>query len=110
MLIHYQTVLRQTTVHTQLAVADEQLESLGADMFALKMPVACPAHPGLVVSIQFWLLPFITNFRINGLMRPLHQRWADALLLQGSLIFISRLIQCADRAQTTKARPQYKGR
>jgi hypothetical protein len=33
-----------------------------------------------------------------------------ALLLQGSLIFISRLIQCADRAQATKARPQYRGR
>ena len=33
----YHTVLRQTTVQTQPAVADEQLESLGADIFALKM-------------------------------------------------------------------------
>jgi hypothetical protein len=33
----YRTVPRQTTVHTELAVADEQLESLGADIFALKM-------------------------------------------------------------------------
>ena len=33
----YRTVPRQTTVHTELAVADKQLESLGGDMFALKM-------------------------------------------------------------------------
>ena len=33
----YRTVPRQTTVHAELAVVDEQLESLGADMFALKM-------------------------------------------------------------------------
>jgi hypothetical protein len=30
-------VRRQTTVHTEFALADEQLKSLGADMFALKM-------------------------------------------------------------------------
>ena len=33
----YQAVLRQTTIHTKLAVADEQLESLSADMFAFKI-------------------------------------------------------------------------
>ena len=33
----YQAVLRQTTIHTKLAAADEQLESLSADMFALKI-------------------------------------------------------------------------
>ena len=36
-VVTYRTVPRQTTVHTELAVADEQLESLGADIFALKM-------------------------------------------------------------------------
>ena len=33
----YRTVPRQTTVHAELAVVEEPLESLGADMFALKM-------------------------------------------------------------------------
>ena len=33
----YRTVPRQTTFRAELAVADEQLESLGADIFALKM-------------------------------------------------------------------------
>src|SRR5215471_6159154 len=36
-VVTYRTMPRQTTVHTELAVADEQLESLGADIFALKM-------------------------------------------------------------------------
>ena len=36
-VVTYRTVPRRTTVHTELAVADEQLESLGADIFALKM-------------------------------------------------------------------------
>ena len=35
--VEYRTVPRQTPVHNELAVVDEQLESLGADIFALKI-------------------------------------------------------------------------
>src|SRR5215470_14920219 len=85
----YHTVLRQTTVQTQPAVADEQFESLGADIFALKM-----------------LLPALLS-RVGGLdpilASAIHHGFQDATNQVEHLMAASRKAKTHDRCRNALA-------
>jgi len=85
-VVTYRTV--PTTVHTELAVADEQLESRGADIFALKMLPALLSRVGRLDPI---------------LASAIHHGFQDATNQVEHLMAASRKAKTHDRCRNALA-------